>query len=186
MTATRITSPAAYFGRMVRLNASALTNAWESVVENTRDRRDRDQLRPGPGQPLDGMTPDECWNQLAAGTIGRVAFTAHSGTPVIVPVNYAVDAETVVFRSGRGPKLMAATRGDLVAFEVDDIDTQARTGWSVVVTGTARLARTADERAHLGSLDLQSWAGGPRDEFVVIEPRHVAGRRLLPTSSPTG
>ena len=187
MTVTRILGVPLRVGRLVGLNAAAVANAWGSVVETKSGRREREQLHPGrtatgPGQRLDGMCVDECWARLASGSIGRLAFTAHSGTPVIVPVNYAVEGRRVVIRSGRGPKLMAATRGAPVAFEVDEFDTNARTGWSVVVTGSARLADDPAERARLASLDLSPWAAGPRDHFVVVEPRHVAGRVLLPAA----
>src|SRR5206468_4082261 len=117
----------------------------------------RDRLAPGahvdgPGQALDALAPEECWRLLGTQQIDRLSFSAQGGLPVIVPVNFTVDGETVVFRTGRGPKLTAATRGELVAFEADEIDVPSRTGWSVVVIGQARVVEDVDERRRLDGL----------------------------------
>jgi len=168
-----------------RSASNAATNAWQSLVEATRGRAGRDQLAPGrhpegPGNWLDPINPEESWRLLAPRRFGRLGFTAHSGAQVILPVNYVVHDRTIVIRSGRGPKLDAAHRGDQVAFEVDEIDLDAHTGWSVSVTGRARWVRDANELATLVGIDLTAWAAGPRDELIVIEPSHVGGRRLTP------
>src|SRR3954469_14084185 len=90
------------------------------------------------------LTEQECLRLLATRTFGRLAFVYRPGVPLILPVNYTLDDEAVVLRSGQGPKLQAAERGDRVSFEVDDIDEATRQGWSVVVTGRARRVRGAD------------------------------------------
>ena len=52
-----------------------------------------------------------------------------------------------VSRARPGPKLKAAERGDAVALEVEDIDEEQHTGWSVVVVGRARrLSATEQDR----------------------------------------
>src|SRR3954452_5292991 len=81
------------------------------------------------------LGPEECLRLLRTRQVGRVAFVA-DGQPLILPVNYAVDAATIVFRTDRGTKLaaMPLTR---VAFEADDIDEVGAQGWDVVVQGHA-------------------------------------------------
>lgn len=165
--------------------SNAAMNAWQAMVEGARGRTAREQLAPGrhpdgPGNWLDEIDPDECWRLLETRELGRLGFTAHSGRPVILPVNYAITDGTIVVRSGRGPKLEAARRGDLVAFEVDEIDLDTRVGWSVAITGRARWVRDPRELAHVASLDLMTWAAGPRDEVIAVHPIHVGGRRLQP------
>ncbi|MGH8964472.1 MAG: pyridoxamine 5'-phosphate oxidase family protein, partial [Actinomycetes bacterium] len=71
----------------------------------------------------------ECLSLLAGKTIGRIVFT-DSALPAAQPVTYFLDGEEVVFRTGGGGKLAAATRGAVVAFEVDEFDTGSHTGWS--------------------------------------------------------
>ena len=45
--------------------------------------------------------------------------------PEIFPTNYAVDRETVIFRTAEGRKLLAMVTNPSVAFEVDGCDAQA-------------------------------------------------------------
>jgi nitroimidazol reductase NimA-like FMN-containing flavoprotein (pyridoxamine 5'-phosphate oxidase superfamily) len=177
-------SPIAPLRRLLAVQHTAVTNARRAVAEIGHGRRDRVSLTPGrrprdPGPWLDAMTEEECWASLATEKIGRIAFTAHSGTPVVVPVNFLAREGTVVMRTGRGPKLQAAVRHDVGCFEVDRFDEDARTGWSVVVTGPLRLVSAPEERVRLDTLGLQPWAGGPRTEFIVLEPHVVSGRRLV-------
>ena len=60
------------------------------------------------------------------------------GMPVIMPVNYLIHAERVVFRLTRTASWAVHFSSATVAFEIDGIDDRERTGWSVVVTGTAQ------------------------------------------------
>lgn len=84
--------------------------------------------------------------------------------------------DKVLVRSGPGPKLQAAERGDMVAFEVDDIDEEQHTGWSVVVVGrTRRLSAAEQNRVELVPTP---WAVGPRLHLVRITPTRITGRRL--------
>jgi len=77
--------------------------------------------------------------------------------PAIFPVNYATLDGDVVFRSGPGTKLTAAARGSVVAFEVDEADRFAHTGWSVMVVGPAHQLTDPHDRAVACRLPLASW-----------------------------
>jgi transcriptional regulator with XRE-family HTH domain len=48
---------------------------------------------------LQTLTPEECYELLAPGGIGRVAFSTKGG-PVVLPVNFAMAGHTVVFLTG--------------------------------------------------------------------------------------
>lgn len=164
--------------------STAVMNAWQGAVDDARSRADRDRLAPGrhpdgPGNWLEDVGSEECWALLASQRLGRIGFSAHSGRPVILPVNYAVANQQILIRTGRGPKLEAARRRDLVAFEVDQIDVATQVGWSVTLTGRARWVREPAVLARLGAVDFAVWAAGPRDELIAIEPLHVGGRRLV-------
>lgn len=76
---------------------------------------------------------------LRSAPVGRLAVVI-DGEPAIFPVNHVVDRGTIVFRTGAGMKLAAAT-GQMVAYEVDGYDLQTGIAWSVVVTGKARQVR---------------------------------------------
>ena len=54
---------------------------------------------------LEELEHDECLKLLATMSIGRVAIVIDDRGPLVVPVNYALDGDVVVFRSGAGSKL---------------------------------------------------------------------------------
>lgn len=129
-------------------------------------------------QGLEVLDTEECW-RLAAGTpVGRVAFI-EAGEPMVLPVNHAIVGHRVVFRTFRGSLLHEALMNEPVAFQVDGFDPAERTGWSVVVRGTADLAEDPDE---LDALDLHPWADGVvRNDWVQIRADEVTGRRIVHT-----
>ena len=162
-----------------RAGGSALDNALSAAQALTVQIAQRRALAlvdaGGPGE-LAGLGRPECLQLLATRQVGRVAYIARAGLPDIVPVNYELAGEDVLVRSGPGPKLQAAERGDMVAFEVDDIDEEQHTGWSVVVVGRARRLGAA-EQARV-ELAPKPWAVGPRLHIVRITSTRITGRRL--------
>jgi transcriptional regulator with XRE-family HTH domain len=90
---------------------------------------------PGAGAVTVKLPPGECRKLIAPGGVGRIAFTTASG-PVVVPVNFAVVADSIVIRTGQGT-LIQGHAYDQVAFEVDHLDEAMRQGWSVLVSGPA-------------------------------------------------
>ena len=99
--------------------------------------------------------------------------------PIVLPVNFVLDRHTVVFRTGEGTKLDAASRGPRVAFEVDGTDAPTRTGWSVVVRGEAVEVTDPAELARLRKLPLHPWAPGAKHRYVRVLPAVLTGRRIL-------
>ena len=130
---------------------------------------------------LELLTEAQCTDLLGArpvGSIGRVGVTM-SGLPVILPVNYAFVGGDVVFRTSIGTKLDAATRNAIVAFEVDDYDDGAQTGWSVLVVGRASIVDNDREREVYNRLAVTPWASGERHNYVRVHPEMITGRRIL-------
>lgn len=160
----------------------ALDNARRAAEEITTAVNERRLLTRSQDLPAAGdlarLTPTECRALLATRSIGRLAYIARTGVPDIVPVNYVMDGQALVVRSAPGPKLQAAERREIVAFEVDDIDEISHTGWSVVVVGPASRVPVEDT-AHPGGPRPTPWASGPRRHTIRIEPRRIDGRRLL-------
>ena len=112
---------------------------------------------------------DECLRLLATATIGRVAITV-GALPVVLPVNFRLVDERVVFRTSVGTKLDAATQNAIVAFEVDDIDPLLHSGWSVVTVGQAREV-TDPELVELASANIPRWARSERTARSRSRPR---------------
>jgi uncharacterized protein len=130
---------------------------------------------------LEVLGRDECLRLLATATIGRVGLSS-AALPSVLPVNFRLVDDRVLFRTGRGSKLDAATRNAVVAFEVDDFDLVENTGWSVVVTGVAHELSDGE----IGGIDptdrvrVARWVPGPDDRMVAITCELVSGRRIVP------
>jgi nitroimidazol reductase NimA-like FMN-containing flavoprotein (pyridoxamine 5'-phosphate oxidase superfamily) len=128
-------------------------------------------------QPVEELSAVECWQLLDDTSVGRLAVDI-AGHPDIFPVNFIVDGETLVFRSGAGTKLAGAVLGRAVAFEIDGADLGDRSVWSVVVKGWAREIHQMDERFAADDLPLYPWLAHPMPNFVRIDPELVTGRRF--------
>ncbi len=131
---------------------------------------------------LEILPLDECLRLLASVPVGRVGFVA-DGEVVVLPVNYVMDGQDVIFRTSYGSKLTAAEGENLAAFEVDHYDEQTRSGWSVLVTG--RLEPVDDEAdiQRLNRLGLHPWVTAVQRPFWVrIRPTSVSGRQTPQTT----
>jgi nitroimidazol reductase NimA-like FMN-containing flavoprotein (pyridoxamine 5'-phosphate oxidase superfamily) len=127
---------------------------------------------------LELLTEPECYELIRDVRVGRVGVTV-GALPVILPVNYACVEGDVVFRTAEGTKLRAAVDRAVVAFEVDEYDPAARTGWSVLLVGEAREVVTPDEIAMLEATDLEPWTDADgRSRWVRLRPEFVSGRRI--------
>jgi len=127
---------------------------------------------------LEILPLDDCLRLLASVPVGRVGFHA-DGEVVVLPVNHAVDGQDVVFRTVRGSKLSSAEEHGLVAFEADDYDPQARSGWSVVISGHAETVYEDAQIQRLARLGLHPWAAAvDRPFWIRIRPTSVTGRQL--------
>ncbi|MEY2420278.1 MAG: uncharacterized protein QOI95_345 [Acidimicrobiaceae bacterium] len=122
---------------------------------------------------LEELEHEDCVRLLASRSIGRLAVAVDERGPLVVPVNYVLDGEIVVFRSGPGSKLHAS-RHTPVSFEVDDIDPFHRTGWSVLVRGVAYEV-TEREAEHLA---IEPWAPGDKHHWIRVLPTEITGRTI--------
>jgi len=139
-------------------------------------------LPPGLGQAgrhpkFTELTTRECRDLLMTHGVGRLAVPTVSG-PLIVPVNYGVVGDAIVFRTA--PDAVPSQASDAqVAFEVDRIDGAFSQGWSVLVRGHARAVtdpesvRRLEEQAY-----SRPWAGGQRDMWIRIDAVSITGRRI--------
>ena len=128
-------------------------------------------------EELENLTTRECLELLRTRELGRVGFQV-ADRPVILPVNYRVVANAVVFRTAPGTKLDAALMRAPVAFEVDDVEMNGRSGWSVLLVGHATELSDQASLQEAKRLDVSPWAPGSREHFVVIAAEEVSGRRF--------
>lgn len=126
---------------------------------------------------MEELTAAECWRLLRTHEVGRLAVSI-TDRPDIFPVNYVVDGESVVFRTGAGTKLAAAVLGRGVAFEIDGYDPIAGEAWSVVLKGHARQVEHMIEYFEADDLPLFPWHASPKPDIVRVEPGELTGRRF--------
>ena len=122
---------------------------------------------------LSELSSDECLRLLDSVPIGRIAVITAEGLPMVVPVNFVRDGDTIVFRTDPGTKFDALRRHP-VAFEVDEVDPSTRTGWSVLVQGIAHEVAPQE----VEGVSVESWVAGERRQWVRVVPRVVSGRRI--------
>ena len=116
----------------------------------------------------------QCLDYLAAGGLGRVAVNV-GALPAILPVQFALDGDQVVFSVGVGTVLHRATRDAVVAFESDGHGADGRRQWSVSVTGIARHL-AGDERVRGLA---PGWAHLEAPAMVAVSTEYLSGRRTM-------
>jgi nitroimidazol reductase NimA-like FMN-containing flavoprotein (pyridoxamine 5'-phosphate oxidase superfamily) len=136
-----------------------------------------------PRPDIDTLDEGECLRLLATEDVGRIAVVL-GRQPLIFPVNYVLDGNVVVFRTDPGTKLVAASL-EKVAFEVDYIDRETHSAWSVVVQGVGQEVTGAYSGLfeHLRSLPVTPWAPGDKARWVRVLPVHITGRRVAAPAS---
>ncbi|MFF0292748.1 pyridoxamine 5'-phosphate oxidase family protein [Kitasatospora sp. NPDC004614] len=160
--------------------AAALGVTYHELVAGRADPPPG-QAPPAPRPVLVRLTEEECWDRVGTRGVGRIGLPGEHG-PAILPVNYAVDRHTVVYRTHHHSAADPPPGTD-VSFEVDRIDDRRSNGWSVLVTGTAeRIDDKPTLQRLMRDLAVQPWAGGPRTSWIRIRPVSVTGRRI--TSMP--
>lgn len=127
------------------------------------------------GGVLGDLGPGECLELAASRPVGRLAWQGPAG-PSIVPVNFVVDGRSVRVRTAAYSALARECDDSLVAFEVDDLDEGARTGWSVLMRGRARI----EYDGWAGGDEPDVWPAGSRALHLQVEVDEITGRRIVP------
>ena len=124
----------------------------------------------------------ECLRLLAGEVLGRLGVL-DGGSPLILPINYALDGRDVVFRTAPGTKVDARNRS--ACFEIDGHDDDRGVGWSVVIRGrleevTTHQAALFDRLAGLP----QPWARGDKPHVMRLVASSIQGRRVTGEEGP--
>lgn len=160
-----------------------MTNSTGSAERMQRTLAGPRRLTSGrrPMNEMLALSREECLELLASHHFGRLAVVMPNGSPVIRPVNYVFDprSQSVVFRTARGSKFHALLRASKAAFEIDGVDHETRTGWSVIIEGVTAEVTVPHDIGRLNRLGLQPWAPGQKPHWVQIRARTVSGRRIV-------
>jgi uncharacterized protein len=143
---------------------------------------------PSPDHVVEDLDDPACRSLLRSARIGRLGYTRNA-LPAIAPVPFCVHGDRVVIPSRSGSSLVPGTSGAVVAFQVDSLDPETCTGWTVTVVGPSRSVTDPGELAALDALPwplpvawpdrcyisvviglLAGWRAGPRRDVPVAEP----------------
>jgi nitroimidazol reductase NimA-like FMN-containing flavoprotein (pyridoxamine 5'-phosphate oxidase superfamily) len=144
----------------------------------------------GGSRQIEALSGMECYRLLATQQVGRLGVDV-GRYPLIFPVNYALDGDTILVRTRPDTTLTAADYAN-VAFEVDAIDPRTRSGWSVLVRGLAedvtathRGESQGESHEDTQARGPQPWPPGEHGRWIRIVPHGISGRRIVPASSST-
>jgi uncharacterized protein len=143
------------------------------ITPSRTGRRDSDDRSE---RHFEALGREQCLDLLESNHLGRVAWQA-ADLPQILPVTYAMHQGSVYFRTTPDGILSELAQPTRVALEVDELDQQTRSGWSIVLHGRTSAVSEPDALANLWAADsLVPWAGGNRTLFICIRPDRVSGR----------
>ena len=122
-----------------------------------------------------------CW-------CGRLVHTSHYG-PTALPVAYTLDGGSIVL-STCDPVIDEHLRTGIenadyqVVVEADQVDLEAREGWTVLVIGAAHHLDTEAERAPFIDAGPEPWYEDIPTHFIRVIPTHIWGRPRPPSMMP--
>lgn len=126
---------------------------------------------------LRDLDREVCLQLMTRATLGRLALSTPEG-PHIIPVGYALVGETVAVRTSAYSVLGTSARAALVAFQVDQVDEESRSGWSVMVRGRCYVETDSQELARVQEALGDPWVAGARTLYLRLPLEHVTGRVL--------
>lgn len=129
---------------------------------------------------LEDLAEAECVDLLRSHRVGRLALTTPGGLR-IYPVNYAVHGSSLVVRTLPYGEVAQHASDAAVAFSVDELDEDLRSGWTVLAVGTARRVEDPEAVATIRRKgDPGPWAEGQRTLYLSLAWDQLTGRRLHP------
>lgn len=86
---------------------------------------------------------------LAKQSVGRLGLVGEKGRPLILPVHYLLEGQTVYFATEEGQRLSTLPQQNIVCFEVDEYLPELGRYRSVVAYGKARQIDDPDEQRRI-------------------------------------
>jgi uncharacterized protein len=124
---------------------------------------------------VDDLVEEVCWRLLATADVARVGFVRDDDS-WILPVNVRLMGRAVVFRTAADSMLHALAPGTPVVVEVDHVDAERRTGWSVLVRG--EIEEVTPELLPVVDGSVVPWAPGEHDRWMWVVGKSISGRSI--------
>lgn len=124
------------------------------------------------------MPGDEAWEHLRTESIGRIVTVAPDGTIDVSPINFATRAGEILIKSTLGTKFNNLAKHPATVFEVDGYDVEAKTAWSIVIHGHARIQAPEWAHAYADTTHLAPMIDVAAEHLVIITPERLSARRF--------
>jgi len=171
------TSPAPHPGEGDLIRLAAVLGTTPGALGGAGLNLPPGQRRAAPHPVLEKLSAAACLAYLRPGGVGRFLYVTDRG-PVAAPVNYRMLGDAVIFCTSQSGGITDAIGERPVSVEVDHLDSVLAEGWSVLVSGTARLVTDPAELDEVSALAIEPWAGGERDACIRLTPREITGRLI--------
>jgi nitroimidazol reductase NimA-like FMN-containing flavoprotein (pyridoxamine 5'-phosphate oxidase superfamily) len=127
---------------------------------------------------LESLGTSQCWQLVADRGVGRVAFMGDTRLR-IVPTRYDAEGHTAYFRALTFGELARGGHDRHMSLQVDDVDHESFTGWSVLMSGMAHRVEDAATIASLWSLGRpHPWVSGPETQWIALVVDTIEGQRV--------
>ncbi len=124
------------------------------------------------------MTRQECFELLGRASIGRIGVSIDA-LPVILPVYFVLDEESVLFRTIPGSRLDSAAVGAVVAFQADADEPSEQIHWSVLLQGIATGFSDWRRGDQSTAASIPSWGTTDSPQRTVrLDPAYASGRKF--------
>lgn len=119
------------------------------------------------GSGRSALSSEESLARLASARRGRL-ITTRGALPAAEPVPFVAEGRQVVVRVAEPDPIRT---GDILSVQVDDIDERTGAGWSVLVTGSARLISSDDRLVdRLCARATEDWLSGVGELVLLADP----------------
>jgi nitroimidazol reductase NimA-like FMN-containing flavoprotein (pyridoxamine 5'-phosphate oxidase superfamily) len=122
--------------------------------------------------PVTPLDREACWDMLRAHSFARIGYILR-GEVRIVPINYAVHGDRLVFRTADDSKFYALASNTHIGFELDEVGPE--TARSVIVRGRAHEIEDEAEVAE-ATATLHPWVPTEKRRVLAIEVVDLSGR----------
>lgn len=128
------------------------------------------------GGPVLVLDKSQSWRLLRHTSHGRLGLSV-ADQMNLVPVNFRIDQDRIVFRTAPGKKLTQLKTQPRVIFQADGILSDQ--AWSVLARGTARVLESPEDVERAEGLGITTWIPTVKEHFVEIAVEEIHGRHFV-------
>jgi uncharacterized protein len=123
------------------------------------------------------LSDETCADHLARSAIGRLGVVV-GGKPEVFPVCYVYADGRVFFPTNEGTKMHSALEWPWVAFEIDGMEADRSSAWSVMISGQAQEVTDTAQIERVAAMQTVAFRSHGSVRWIEIVPLKVTGRQI--------